>query len=37
MRESGPGPEIVHKGRMRAVGLEEGWECSEMIRSWTGR
>ena len=44
MHESGPGPEIVRKGRMRAVGLEEGRECSGMtgvgpgddLGSWTG-
>ena len=37
MHELGPGPEKVHKGRTRAVGLEEGQERGGMIQSWTGR
>ena len=36
MHESSLGPEKVRKGRMRAVGLEEGREHSGMIWSWTG-
>ena len=36
MHESSLGPEKVRKGQMRAVELEEGWERSGMIRSWSG-